>query len=131
MMPADPPPVTLADAARRAVEVCDPNGSDDALSRLLAELEDDDEPIAAIEDIEERVNEAVGRIDVDAIDPEPAGVIDAALAMARAVIIYLAFRRDEVVESPNELLRLAARAEFHGKPPAQIAAWLEERGVRV
>jgi hypothetical protein len=127
----DPPPLTLADAARRAVDVCDPNGSDDSMRRLLEELEDDDEPIAAIEDIEERVNEAVGRVDVDAIDPEPEGVIDAALAMARAVIIYLAFRRDEVVESPTELLRLAARAEFHDKPPPQIAEWLEERGVRV
>jgi hypothetical protein len=122
-------PLTLADAARRAVEVCDPEGTDEGLSALLAELEDDDEPISAIGDIEERVNEAVGRIDVDAIDPDPEGVIDAALAMARAVIIYLAFRRDEVTEDPVELLRLAARAEFHGKPPRQIAEWLEEQGV--
>ena len=128
-MPPDPPPVTLADVARRAVEVCDPNGTDDSLTRLLQELEDDDEPIAAIEDIEERVNEAVGRVDVDAVDPEPEGVIDATLAMARAVIVYLAFRRDELFEDPIELLRLAARAEFHGKPPPQIAQWLEEQGV--
>jgi hypothetical protein len=125
----DPPPITLADAVRRAVEVCDPDGEDGALSQLLERFEDADEPIAAIEDIEEVVNEGFGRIDVDAIDPHPEGMIDPAMAMARAVVIYLAFRRDELVEDPIELLTLAARAEFHGEPPKQIAEWLEELGV--
>ena len=27
--------------------------------------------------------------------------------------------------------RLAARAEFHGKPPAHVERWLEQRGIEV
>ena len=49
--------------------------------------------------------------------------------MAAAVATYLAFRRDEVDEEPEELLRLASRAEFNGNPPAAVANWLEEQGI--
>jgi hypothetical protein len=47
------------------------------------------------------------------------------------VILYLAHRRDELGEEPVELLRLAARAEFHGKPPAHVQRWLSEQGIEV
>jgi hypothetical protein len=30
---------------------------------------------------------------------------------------------------PIELLRLAARAEFHDDPPEHVAAWLASQGV--
>ena len=49
--------------------------------------------------------------------------------MATAVATYLAFRRDQVDEDAEELLRLAARAEFNGNPPPAVANWLEEQGV--
>ena len=49
--------------------------------------------------------------------------------MAAAVATYLSFRRDEADEDAEELLRLAARAEFNGNPPAAVATWLEEQGV--
>jgi hypothetical protein len=45
------------------------------------------------------------------------------------VITYLRFRRDEVDVSDPELLRLAARAEFNGKPPDYVAQWLAQQGV--
>jgi hypothetical protein len=49
--------------------------------------------------------------------------------MARAVITYLAHRRDEMDADAEDLLRLAARAEFGGNPPDAVARWLAERGV--
>ena len=37
--------------------------------------------------------------------------------------------RDEVDRDAEELLRLAARAEFSGNPLAAVATWLEEQAV--
>jgi hypothetical protein len=51
--------------------------------------------------------------------------------MAAAVATYLAFRRDELQEDPEELLRLAARAEFSGNVPGDVAEWLALRGVEI
>jgi hypothetical protein len=56
---------------------------------------------------------------------------DAPLAMARAVILYLAHRSDELDEDPLELLRLAARAEFDGHPPRSCGRLVEQPGVAV
>jgi hypothetical protein len=67
------------------------------------------------------VAEAVGAIAAD--DPAPE------LRMAGAVIVYLAHRRDQLGSDPVELLTLAARAEFNGHPPTEIAQWLEEQGA--
>ena len=118
-MPTEPQPVTVAEVVRIAVETCD-DGSE-SLDDLLARFEDDDEPISAIEDIEARLDETLGPPELDEDDP--------AFMMARAVIVYLAHRRDEVDAPPVELLRLAARAEFHGEPPEPVARWLVQQGV--
>jgi hypothetical protein len=120
-MPTEPAPVTLSQVVHRAVEVCDPDGTDSDLADFYLRFEDADEPIAGLEDIEQRMAEAAG-----ALDPE--GDIPS-LQMAAAVATYLAFRRDEVDDEPEELLRLASRAEFNGNPPAAVANWLEEQGV--
>jgi hypothetical protein len=118
-MPTEPQPVTLAEVVRVAVETCD-DGSP-GLEDVLARFEDDDEPIRAIGDIEARLEERLGPPELDEDDP--------AVTMARAVIVYLAHRRDEVGAAPVELLRLAARAEYHGEPPEAVARWLIEQGV--
>jgi hypothetical protein len=120
-MPTEPEPVTLADVVRRAVEACD-DGSSEALGELLGRFEDADEPIAAIEDIEASLDEAFGPVFPDE---------DPALAMARATIVYLRYRRDEVDADPTDLLRLAARAEFGDEPPDALARWLSRQGVSV
>ena len=120
-MPTEPAPVTLSQVVHRAVEVCDPSGTDTDLADFLVRFEDADEPVAALEDVEQRMAEAAG-----ALDPE--GEIPS-VQMAAAVATYLSFRRDEVDEEPDELLRLAARAEFNGSPPPAVASWLEEQGV--
>lgn len=119
-MPTEPEPLTMFEAVRRAVEACD-DGTDNGLDELLDKFEDDEEPIRAIADIEQRINEKIGPPEFDDDD--------APLTMARAVITYLHFRRDEMDVSDVELLRLAARAEFNGKPPDYVARWLAEQGV--
>jgi hypothetical protein len=119
-MPTEPQPVTMFEVVRRAVEVAD-DGTDSGLDELLDKFEDDDEPISAIADVEERLNERIGPPELDEEN--------APLTMARAVITYLAYRRDELEAPPVELLRLAARAEFEGKPPDYVARWLELQGV--
>jgi hypothetical protein len=54
-MPTNPPPVTLFEVAKRAIEISDPADSDSRLGDLLAQFEDADEPVTAIQNLEERV----------------------------------------------------------------------------
>src|SRR3954452_19563016 len=122
-MPTEPEPLTLADVARRAVEICDPEGGDAALGDYFVQFEDADEPITAIQNLEERVALAAEGVDADAADPS--------IAIANAVILYLAHRRDEFDDDPADILRLAARAEWKGDPPEVVRDWLAERGVTV
>jgi hypothetical protein len=112
---------TVSEVVRRAVEACDPQGTDADLGRFEEIFEDDDEPITAVSQLEERIAMAVEGVDHDLDSP--------AVAMAVATTIYLAHRRDEVGEEASELLRLAARAEWDGRPPADVRDWLAERGV--
>ena len=51
--------------------------------------------------------------------------------MANAVVVYLAFRRDEFDDDPEDILRLAARAEWRGDVPTAVGDWLADRGVKV
>jgi hypothetical protein len=118
----EPDSITLAEVVQAAVEACD-DGSSEGLVELLARFEDADEPVTAVENLEQRLDEALG--------PPDADEDDAPLAMARAVILYLAHRRDELDEDPLELLRLAARAEFDGHPPDHVNDWLSSQGVAV
>jgi hypothetical protein len=123
-MPTEPQPVTLADVVRRGVEAVDPDGADPDVTDLLVRFEDADEPVHAIDDPSQTIAEGVG-----AIDPqEESGPVQVAAAIAT----YLAFRRDEVdEEDPDELVRLAVRAEFEGHPPDSVAEWLEENDIQV
>jgi hypothetical protein len=120
-MPAEPQPVTVAQVVHRAIEVTDPEGGNDALADLLERFEDEDEPIAGVENIDEILSEAVNSVGDPDIDPE--------LTVAQAVAVYLAHRRDELGEEPVELLRLAVRAEFDSRPPRVVEQWLREQEI--
>ena len=112
---------TLAEVVRVAVDVVDPD-ADQGLEDFLVRFEDRDEPIAGLQEtIEQQVAEAVGALDPEAEDP--------AVQMAGAVTTYLAFRRDEIQDNREDVLRLAARAEFGASPPDNVRAWLESEGV--
>ncbi len=122
-MPTNPRPITLFEVAKRAIEISDPADADPRLGELLEQFEDADEPVTAIENLEERVAIAVEGVDVEIDDP--------AVSMAAATILYLARRRDELHAEPSKVLRLAARAEWKGDPPDVVADWLAERGVEI
>lgn len=119
-MPTEPVPPTLSEIVQRAVEVCEDSASL-GLDELLERFEDADEPITAVEDVSARLDAEMGPVEFDEDD--------AALTMARAVIVYLAHRRDEFEQEATELLRLASRAEFHGRPPAHVERWLDLQGI--
>lgn len=120
-MARDPDPLTVSDLVRRAVAICDPDDEDADLGDFEAQLEDDDEPVTAVENLEERL--ALAEEGADVLLEKPA------VMMATAVALYLAYRRDEVGGDPDEVLRLAARAEWKGDPPDAVADWLADRGI--
>jgi hypothetical protein len=115
---------TVAEVVKRAIEAVDPAGREPALPPLERWFEDDDEPITAVSLFDERLALAS-----DGLDPE---LENPALAMAIATALYLSFRRDVVSDAnADDLLRLAARAEWKGKPPSHVGDWLAERGIEV
>jgi hypothetical protein len=115
-MPTDRTLISLSDLVRRASAIVDPNGADPAVVELVTRFDDDDEPVRGVLDsLEERL--AWG------VDEDPPVV------MAQAIVLYLAHRLDSYDDDPAEILQLAARAEFDGRPPEPVAAWLEEQGI--
>jgi hypothetical protein len=120
-MPTEPHAPTLSEVVRRAVEICEPEGPSGDMERFYLEFEDRDEPISAVEDLQ--------AVAFDAVRRGAEGDVDPGVTMAAAVTTYLGFRRDEFNGDDLEILQLAARSEFHGNPPAEVAAWLEERGL--
>jgi hypothetical protein len=122
-MPTDPEPITLSAVVRRAVQIIDPDDNDADAGDFERAFEDEDEPIRAAGDVENRVASVLADLD-------PA-TNNGALAMAGALTVYLSFRRDEFGMEPSKLLRLAAQAEWDGRPPEPVVEWLSDRGVRL
>ena len=115
----------MAELVRRAVEVCDPEDREPALGDFEEQLEDDDEPVTAVENLEERLALAAEGADYEIEDP--------AVSVATAVVLYLAAKRGrgDDIRDPFELMRLAARAQWHRDPPEAVVDWLADRGVPV
>ena len=117
-MPTDRTTITLSELVRRATAIVDADGADDAVTNFSARHEDDDIPVRGVLDgLEERLGFGV--------DEDPSVV------MSQAVVLYLAHRLDEVDDDLDEILRLAARSEFDGKPPEPVQAWLDRNGIEV
>ena len=94
------------------------------LAEFLLRFEDRDEPVTALGPRRtDEFFEVAGTIMGDERDP--------ALIMAAAVATYLAYRRDEIEDDDDDVLRLAARAEFGHDVSEDVEAWLAARGVRV
>ena len=125
MRQADNPdrPITLFEIVKRAVDIVDPDDDDPDMGQLEEVFEDADEPVTGIENLEERVALAIEGIDNEVESP--------AVSVAAATILYLAYRRDELDDDPEDVLRLAARAEWKGDPPESVRNWLADRGVNV
>jgi hypothetical protein len=112
---------TVADLVRRAVEICDPDSIDADLGHLQEQLEDDDEPVTAVENLEERLALALEGADYEGEIPS--------VSVESAVVLYLAPHHGtaEYDRDPDELIRLAVRAQWHGQPPEFVADWLSAR----
>ena len=117
----DSPVPTVSDLVRLAVEACDPERNDPALARFEQQFEDDDEPVTAVDNLEERLALASEGADYDVDDP--------AVSVANAVVLYLAAHGGErrYDRDPEELLLLAVRAQWHGEPPRAVADWVDAR----
>jgi hypothetical protein len=122
-MPTDPRPVSLFDVVKRAADIVDPDDADATIGDFEMAFEDDDEPVRALDDVESRVATVL-------YDLDPA-VENGTLSMAGAITTYLSYRRDELNADPDEVIKLAARAEWEGDPPAVVQDWLAERGIRI
>ena len=122
-MPTEPQVPTLAELVRRAGDVVDPEGAEPAVTELVQRFEDRDEPVTAVADVGQELEEAR-----EALDPGPD---EPAATVAAAVATYLAFRRDEAGDDRDTLLRLATRAELQPEPEPAVAQWLEQHGVPV
>jgi hypothetical protein len=117
-MPEHRHTLTLSDLVRRATLIVDADGADDAVTNFYARHEDDDIPVRGIlDELEERIDWGA--------DEDPSVI------MAQAVVLYLAHRRDEVEDDPDEILKLAARSEFDGDPPEAVEDWLSSNGIDV
>jgi hypothetical protein len=112
----DQPP-TLAELVRRAVGIVDPDDEDGVAGALDVRHEDADEPVTAIENLEERIGFGA--------DEDPAVIV------AQAVVLYLAHRREAVDEDDDDIVGLAVRAAFDDNPPQSVIDWLADRGVTV
>lgn len=111
---------TVSDAVRRAAAICDPEGSDAAVSALVRGFEDDDRPATASEDL---AGELFGS--AAAIDPDGDS---AAARMTAAGAAWLATNPDQADEG-DHVLREAARLCFGDETPAPVRAWLAGRGI--
>jgi hypothetical protein len=117
-MPTDPDSITLSELVRRAAAIVDPPGDDPAVEEYTVRHEDADQPVRSMLDgLQERLLWGADE--------------DAPIVMAQAVTLYLAHRPEDLDNTDEHILRHAARAEFDGKPPENVAAWLAEHGVRV
>ena len=112
---------TVAELVRRAAEAADPAGRDPSVGQLQEQLEDDDEPITAVENLEERLALAAEGADYQVDDP--------GVAVATAVVLYLAGRggQPDYDRDPDELIELAVRTQWHGDPPDYVSDWLAAR----
>ena len=115
---------SVFEVVRRAVDIVDPEGTDDEVAEFLRIYEDRDEPVTALgsERTSEFFEAAEGLMGDVRVPP---------VIMAAAVATYLAYRRDELDDDPEEIMRLAARAEFGRHVPADVADWLALRGIEV
>lgn len=119
-MATERPVLSVAKAVNRAADVVDPLGKDDRIADLFARFEDRDEPVTAVgREVANELAEWKYRLDLQNDDP----AVDVAIAIAT----YLIFKRREVDDADEELLRLAIRAEYHDQPPDYVRSWLEQR----
>ncbi len=113
---------TISEVVREAAAICDPEGTETAVTGLFESFEDDDRPTTAAEDLQGELLSTVRGIDPEGDNP-------AALAAAAAAI-WLATNPSQA-DNGDHVLREGTRLVFEGDPPEPVAAWLAARGVEL
>jgi hypothetical protein len=111
---------TISEVVREAAAICDPEGTETAVTGLFESFEDDDRPATAAEDLRGELLSTVRGIDPEGDDP-------AALAAAAAAV-WLATNPGQA-DNGDHVLREATRLVFEGSPPEPVAEWLAARGI--
>lgn len=113
---------TISEVVREAAAICDPEGTDAAVTGLFESFEDDDRPTTAAEDLQGELLSTVRGIDSEGDNP-------AALAAAAAAV-WLATNPSQA-DNGDHVLREGVRLVFEGSPPEPLAEWLAGRGVEI
>lgn len=113
---------TVSEVVREAAAICDPEGTETAVTSLFQVYEDDDRPATASEDLGGELLATVRGIDADGDDP--------AAHAAAAAAAWLATNPGQG-DNPEHVLREGVRLMFDGQPDEPLAEWLAARGVEV
>jgi hypothetical protein len=113
---------TISEVVREAAAICDPEGTDTAVTGLFESFEDDDRPTTAAEDLQGELLSTVRGIDPDGDSP-------AALAAAAAAF-WLATNPSQA-DNGDHVLREGTRLVFEGSPPEPVSEWLTARGIEL
>ncbi len=113
----------VSEVVREAAAIADPDDSDGAIAALVEIYEDDDRPSTAVEDLLGTLMATANGIDLEGDD----GGVEVTAAAAA----WLAHNpRQAEGRERDHVVREAVRMAFKGKPPAAVAAWLEDRGIK-
>jgi hypothetical protein len=113
---------TISEVVREAAAICDPEGTDTAVTGLFESFEDDDRPTTAAEDLQGELLSTVRGIDPEGDNP-------AALAAAAAAF-WLSTNPGQA-DNGDHVLREGVRLVFEGAPSEPLAEWLAGRGVEL
>ncbi|HYC80795.1 MAG TPA: hypothetical protein VEB65_03355 [Solirubrobacterales bacterium] len=112
----------VSEAVREAAAITDPDGSDGAIAALVEIYEDDDRPATAVEDLLGTLLATAEGIDLEGDEGGVEVTAAAAAWLATNPAQANGHERDNVV-------REAVRLAYKGKPPEQVEAWLDGRGI--
>ena len=113
---------TISEVVREAAAICDPEGTETAVTGLFESFEDDDRPTTAAEDLQGELLSTVRGIDPEGDNP-------AALAAAAAAV-WLATNPSQA-DNGDHVLREGTRLVFEGSPPEPVSEWLAARGIQI
>jgi hypothetical protein len=107
---------TVAELVRRAAGIVDPSDTLARVGDLERWFEDDDEPARTVPNLERRIGGAVDEIDPEGEEP--------ALAVAAAIVLYLATGPRREPGDDTALLEQAVRFQFGDDPPEAVTDFL-------
>jgi hypothetical protein len=112
----DTGPATLSQLVREAAGIVDPSDSLALVGDFERWFEDDDEPANSIPNLERRLAGALDELDPEGSEP--------ALAVAAAVVSYLATMPRHAPRDAERVIEQAVRLQYGENVPDDVAAWL-------